>query len=104
MLFRSVFQQGHRARRVDELPAILLPRKGRFGLIDNEKAFAPDLQPPGRRGLNWPGAQAKLPPKGLKQAAGLRVNQLYHLARIETCRDRFVKGPVAQSRALAALL
>ena len=41
---RAVFQQGHRALRVDALPAILLPRKGRFGLIDYEKTFAPDLQ------------------------------------------------------------
>jgi phenol 2-monooxygenase len=25
------------------LPALLLPRKGRFGLIDYQKAFCPDL-------------------------------------------------------------
>ena len=49
-------------------------------------------------------AQANLSPKGLKQAAGLMVNYLYDLARIETCHDRFVKGRVAHSRALAALL
>lgn len=41
---RAVFQQGHRALRVQDLPPLLLPRKGRFGLIDYEKAFAPDLQ------------------------------------------------------------
>ena len=41
---RVVFQQGHRELEVDELPAILLPRKGRFGLIDYEKAYAPDLK------------------------------------------------------------
>jgi phenol 2-monooxygenase len=41
--FRAVFQQGHRDLRVDELPPMLLPRKGRFGLIDYEKAFCPDL-------------------------------------------------------------
>lgn len=39
---RSVFQQGHRDLKVEELPSILLPRKGRFGMIDYEKAFAPD--------------------------------------------------------------
>jgi phenol 2-monooxygenase (NADPH) len=39
---RAVFQQGHRDLTVDGLPAILLPRKGRFGLIDYEKAFCPD--------------------------------------------------------------
>ena len=41
---RAVFQQGHREVEVDRLPPLLLPRKGRFGLIDYEKAFAPDLQ------------------------------------------------------------
>lgn len=41
---RAVFQQGHRDIKVEELPSILLPRKGRFGLIDYEKAFAPDLK------------------------------------------------------------
>src|SRR5437867_3046079 len=33
---RAVFQQGHRDLKVEELPSILLPRKGRFGLIDYE--------------------------------------------------------------------
>ena len=42
--FRAVFQQGHRELRVEELPAILLPRKGRFGLIDYEKAYCPDVK------------------------------------------------------------
>ncbi|HTR59850.1 MAG TPA: FAD-binding monooxygenase [Casimicrobiaceae bacterium] len=41
---RAVFQQGHRDVKVEELPSILLPRKGRFGLIDYEKAFTPDLE------------------------------------------------------------
>ena len=41
---RAVFQQGHRDLRVDDLPAALLPRKGRFGLIDYEKVFSPDLK------------------------------------------------------------
>ncbi len=39
---RAVFQQGHRDLPVNSLPAVLLPRKGRFGLIDYEKAFCPD--------------------------------------------------------------
>src|SRR5262249_23475777 len=39
---RAVFTQGHGERRVDELPPVLLPRKGRFGLIDYEKAFCAD--------------------------------------------------------------
>jgi phenol 2-monooxygenase len=41
---RAVFQQGHRELKVEELPPILLPRKGSFGLIDYEKAFCPDLE------------------------------------------------------------
>ena len=39
---RAVFQQGHRDLAVDEMPPVLLPRKGRFGLIDYEKMFCPD--------------------------------------------------------------
>jgi phenol 2-monooxygenase (NADPH) len=42
---RAVFQQGHRDVGVDALPPVLLPRKGRLGLVDYEKAFCPD---PGR--------------------------------------------------------
>jgi phenol 2-monooxygenase (NADPH) len=44
---RAVFQQGHRELKVEELPSILLPRKGCFGLIDYEKAYCakrPDLK------------------------------------------------------------
>ncbi len=37
---RAVFQQPHRELKVDELPSILLPRKGRFGLVDYEKAYS----------------------------------------------------------------
>lgn len=43
--FRAVFPQGHREIRVDALPLALLPRKGRFGLIDYEKVFATDPRP-----------------------------------------------------------
>jgi phenol 2-monooxygenase len=39
---RAVFQQSHRELAVDEMPAVLLPRKGRFGLVDYEKMFCPD--------------------------------------------------------------
>ena len=41
---RAVFQQGHRELKVHELPAMLLPRKGRFGLVDYEKVYSPDLR------------------------------------------------------------
>ncbi len=39
---RAIFQQAHRDLSVDEMPSILLPQKGRFGLIDYEKMFCPD--------------------------------------------------------------
>ena len=49
-------------------------------------------------------AQANLATKGLKQSAGLMVNYLYDLGRIETCHDKFVQGRVVHSRALSGLL
>jgi phenol 2-monooxygenase len=39
---RGIFQQEHRDLEVEKLPPMLLPRKGRFGLIDYEKAYTPD--------------------------------------------------------------
>jgi len=42
--FRAVFQQGHLHLKVEELPPILLPRKGCFGLVDYEKTYCPDLK------------------------------------------------------------
>ena len=41
---RVIFQQGHRELAIDRMPALLLPRKGRFGLRDYEKMFCPDLK------------------------------------------------------------
>jgi len=41
---RAIFQQGHRDLAVNAMPPVLLPRKGRFGLIDYEKMFCPDLK------------------------------------------------------------
>ncbi len=41
---RGIFQQPHREIAVERLPALLLPRKGRLGLIDYEKAYAPELK------------------------------------------------------------
>jgi phenol 2-monooxygenase len=40
----AVFQQPHRELSVDHLPQLLLPRKGRYGLVDYEKAYCPDLK------------------------------------------------------------
>jgi phenol 2-monooxygenase (NADPH) len=39
---RAIFQQSHQDLAVDQMPAVLLPRKGKFGLIDYEKLFCPD--------------------------------------------------------------
>ena len=47
---------------------------------------------------------ANLSAKGLKQSAGLMVNYLYDLSRIDTCHARFAQGEVVHSRAVGALL
>lgn len=44
--FRAVLQQPHREINVGDLPPALLPRKGRFGLIDYEKVYAADHRNP----------------------------------------------------------
>jgi len=49
-------------------------------------------------------AQANLSAKGLKQSAGLMVNYLYDLGRVERHHDRFVQGTVVASRAISSLL
>ncbi|HZR85540.1 MAG TPA: FAD-binding monooxygenase [Bradyrhizobium sp.] len=41
---RAVFQQAHRELAIAAMPALLLPRKGRYGLKDYEKMFCPDLK------------------------------------------------------------
>jgi phenol 2-monooxygenase/3-hydroxybenzoate 4-monooxygenase len=41
---RAIFQQGHRELAIETLPALLLPRKGRYGLVDYDKVFSPDLK------------------------------------------------------------
>jgi phenol 2-monooxygenase len=41
---RAIFQQGHRSLAINEMPPVLLPGKGRFGLIDYEKMFCPDFK------------------------------------------------------------
>ena len=35
---------GHRELAIEAMPALLLPRKGRYGLRDYEKMFCPDLK------------------------------------------------------------
>ena len=41
---RAVFQQDHRELAIEAMPPLLLPRKGRYGLLDYEKMFCPDLK------------------------------------------------------------
>jgi phenol 2-monooxygenase len=41
---RAVFQAANRDMMLDALPYLLLPRKGRYGLVDYEKAFCPDMK------------------------------------------------------------
>ena len=39
---RAVLQQAHRDLAIEAMAALLLPRKGRYGLVDYEKLFCPD--------------------------------------------------------------
>jgi phenol 2-monooxygenase (NADPH) len=39
---RAVFQQDHRLIAIEAMPPFLLPRKGRYGLVDYEKMFCAD--------------------------------------------------------------
>ncbi|SFJ62332.1 phenol 2-monooxygenase [Bosea sp. OK403] len=41
---RAILQQAHRDIAVETLPGLLLPRKGRLGLVDYEKVFCPDFR------------------------------------------------------------
>lgn len=41
---RAILQHPHREVAVEALPSLLLPRKGRLGLIDYEKVFCPDFK------------------------------------------------------------
>ena len=40
--FRAVFQEPHRDLDIGDLPPLLLPAKGRYGLRDYEKVFCAD--------------------------------------------------------------
>ena len=42
--FRAIFQQAHRDLAVNGMPPVVLPKKGRFALIDYEKMFCPDFK------------------------------------------------------------
>jgi phenol 2-monooxygenase len=42
--FIAICQQAHRELSLAGMPTMLLPRKGRYGLIDYEKIYCPDLK------------------------------------------------------------
>ena len=60
---RAVFQQGHRELAIEAMPALLLPRKGGYGLLDYEKMFCPDLK----------GGQDVFAMRGIDRKAGCMV-------------------------------
>ncbi|MBP0116339.1 FAD-binding monooxygenase [Bradyrhizobium vignae] len=60
---RAVFQQDHRELAVAAMPPMLLPRKGRYSLIDYEKMFSPDLK----------GGQDVFAMRGIDRKAGCMV-------------------------------
>jgi len=39
---RAIFQQSHHELEIKSMPEVLLPRKGRFSLVDHEKVFCAD--------------------------------------------------------------
>jgi phenol 2-monooxygenase len=41
---RAIFQHPHRDLAIDAMPELLLPRKGKYGLVDYEKIYCPDLK------------------------------------------------------------
>ncbi len=41
---RAVVQQGHDSLAIGDVPSVLRPNKGRYGLVDYEKVFCPDLK------------------------------------------------------------
>jgi len=51
--------------------------------------------------LNWAGDVSK---KGLQQSAGLMVNYLYELDKVEAQHEAFSKGQIVSGRAVNALL
>jgi phenol 2-monooxygenase len=59
----AVFQQGYRELAIEAMPALLLPRKGRYGLIDYEKMYCADIK----------GGQDIFAMRGIDRQAGCMV-------------------------------
>jgi len=51
--------------------------------------------------VNWAGDLSR---KGLRQSAGLMVNYLYDLGSVEENHEKFAKGEIIHSRAVARLM
>jgi 2-polyprenyl-6-methoxyphenol hydroxylase and related FAD-dependent oxidoreductases len=60
---RAVLQQPHRDLKVEDVPPLLLPPKGRYGLRDYEKVFCPDYK----------GGKDVFEMRGIDRAAGCIV-------------------------------
>ncbi len=82
---RAIFQQGHRELASEAMPALLLPRKGRFGLRDHEKIYCPD-------------------PKNGPDLFDLRGVERAHGALVVVRPDQYIAHvlPLAAHQALAA--
>lgn len=60
---RAVFQQEHRGLAIEDMPELLLPAKGRYGLRDYEKVYCPD----------WKGGQDIFALRGIDRDRGCMV-------------------------------
>jgi phenol 2-monooxygenase (NADPH) len=91
---RAVFQQGHREVAVGDLPTVLVPRKGRLGLVDHEKAFCAD-----------PGAGDVFDLRGIDRETGCMVlvrpdQYVAHVLPLEAHRELadFLAGVLLDAR------
>jgi phenol 2-monooxygenase len=67
------FQEPHRELDVAALPSLLLPRKGRFGLIDYEKAFCAEATAPAPVGAGVAGSADIFELRGVDRRQGALV-------------------------------
>ncbi len=92
---RAVLQQPHRDLSLGAMPAVLRPAKGRYGLIDYEKVFCPDVS----------GAGDIFEMRGIDRAQGCMVlvrpdqyvAQVLPLTDVDALSayfDRFMRAPV----------
>ncbi len=87
---RGIIQQHHAETEIGRLPSLLRPLKGRLGLVDYEKAFAPDLTGPGP-GLG-PDGRDIFDKRGIDRAAGALVvvrpdQHVAHVLPLDGCDE-----------------